>query len=66
MAASMKTADHCRKRAANALENEDACLNATLREEWLAIAQEWTSFATMLEREEATVRSAEADFKIAH
>jgi hypothetical protein len=57
MVAMMETADHCRKRAANALENEDACLNATLRGEWLAIAQEWTSFAIMLERREASVRA---------
>jgi hypothetical protein len=55
MVAMMKTADDCRKLAANALlENEDACLNATLREEWLAIAQEWTSFAIILERREAS------------
>jgi negative regulator of sigma E activity len=57
MVARMKTADHCRKRAADALENEDARLSASLREEWLAIAQEWTSFAIMLERREARVRA---------
>jgi hypothetical protein len=57
MIAIIKTADYCRKRAANALGNEDACLNATLRAEWLAIAQEWTSFAIMLERREASARA---------
>jgi hypothetical protein len=53
MVAKMDTADHCRKRATNALESEAACLNATLRGEWSMIAQEWTSFAIMMELREA-------------
>ena len=56
MVAKMKTADHCRRRAANALENKDACLNATVGEQWLMIAQEWTSFAVVMERREASAR----------
>jgi hypothetical protein len=57
MIAKIKTADHCRRRAASAVENEAACLNATLREEWSMIAQEWTSFAIMMERREARMRA---------
>jgi hypothetical protein len=56
MIAKIKTADHCRRRAADALENEAACPSATLREQWVMIAQEWTSFAVMMERREASVR----------
>ena len=58
MVATMNTADHCRKRAAIASANAVACLNATLRSEWLVIAQEWTSFAILLDRGEGGEREA--------
>ncbi len=54
MVAKMKTADHCRRRAASALQNEAACQNAAMRVEWSMIAQEWTSFAVMLELRETS------------